>query len=82
MKHISPNCSDKTKEEILNNQATTEQSKSATIKTIYTIADKIDVVTVEQHVHIGGWQCYQQKHKEGLKSWILLYNKSTTYVFG
>ena len=39
-------------------------------------------MTGEQHLHIGGWKCYQQEKKEGMKPWVLLDIKSTTDIFG
>ena len=38
-------------------------------------------MTEENHIHIGGWKCYQQENKEGMTPWILMDSESTTDIF-
>ena len=44
--------------------------------------NQTDAVAGEHYVKIGGWKCYQQEKKEGMKSWILLDSEYTTDIFG
>ena len=82
MGHISPNFPDKIKEGSANYQETIEKLTSPTTETVSNITNQNDAAEVQQNLHIGGWQCYQQEKKEGIKSWISLDSNSTTDIFG
>ena len=80
MVHIYPKFPNKIKEVTDNAQATLDQSTAPKIATVSMITNQNYSVEGDQHVHIGGWECYKQENKEGMKSWNLVDNESTTDI--